>query len=89
MIKQFFHAYTDTFPVQAVHDSIAIECDLANAVEICAKVKLSLESALASWCPDVPSKADADIRLSLDDNDVITSLEIEELLKKPLITNKE
>lgn len=88
-LNKILDAYTETFPVQAVHDSIAIECDLANAVEICAKVKLSLESALASWCPDVPSKADADIRLSLDDNDVITSLEIEEVLKKPLITNKE
>jgi DNA polymerase I-like protein with 3'-5' exonuclease and polymerase domains len=66
-LKKFSHAY----PVQAVHDSIAIECDLAEAVELCTLVQGSLENALRSWCPDVPAKADADIRLTLDDDDVI------------------
>lgn len=66
-LKRFSHA----FPVQAVHDSIAIECDLAEAVEICTLVQQSLENALRSWCPEVPAKADADIRLTLDDGDVI------------------
>lgn len=63
--------FQQAFPVQAVHDSIAIECDLADAAEICTIVQASLEAALASWCPDVPSKADADIRLSLADDDVV------------------
>lgn len=63
--------FNETFPVQAVHDSIAIECDLVDAPEICTLVQASLEAALAAWCPDVPSKADADIRLSLADDDVV------------------
>lgn len=63
--------FRDAFPIQAVHDSIAIECDLAEAPALCARVKQALEDALAFWCPDVPAVADADIRLSLDDADVI------------------
>jgi hypothetical protein len=63
--------FNETYPVQAVHDSIAIECDLVDAPAICEIVQASLEAALASWCPDVPAKADADIRLSLADDDVV------------------
>jgi DNA polymerase-1 len=63
--------YRNAFPVQAVHDSIAIECDLAEAPALCLEVQQSLEKAMAYWCPDVPAKADADIRLSLADDDVI------------------
>jgi DNA polymerase-1 len=63
--------FDHTFPVQAVHDSIAIECDLVDAPAICTLVQASLEAALATWCPDVPAKADADIRLSLADDDVV------------------
>jgi DNA polymerase-1 len=68
--------YRDAFPVQAVHDSIAIECDLAEAAEICRMVKATLEAAMSHWCPDVPAKADADIRVSLSDDDVISEDEI-------------
>jgi hypothetical protein len=63
--------YRNAFPVQAVHDSIAIECDLAEAPKLVAEVKEALEAALSHWCPDVPAVADADIRLSLDDADVV------------------
>lgn len=66
-LRRFGHA----FPVQAVHDSIVIECDLADAREVCDEVRSAMEAALAFWCPDVPSVADADVRLSLDDADVI------------------
>ena len=68
--------FSDAFPVQAVHDSIAIECDLDQAPEIRAVVKAALENALAHWCPDVPAKADADIRLSLSDDDVIDDADV-------------
>ncbi|MFM7087960.1 MAG: DNA polymerase [Candidatus Paceibacterota bacterium] len=74
--------YNDAFPVQAVHDSIAIECDLEEAEEICAVVQNSLETAMQKWCPDVPAKADADIRLSLSDDDVLSPEAIKKLLKK-------
>ena len=69
--------FTEAFPVQAVHDSIAIECDLSEAVELRALVQKALEDALAHWCPDVPSKADADIRLSLSDDDVVADADVE------------
>lgn len=64
-------AFPSAYPVQAVHDSIVIECDMADAVQVRDVVKDAMESSLASWCPDVPSVADADIRSSLDDADVL------------------
>lgn len=67
VLGRFEHA----FPVQAVHDSIVIECDLADAREVCDEVRSAMERALAFWCPDVPAVADADVRVSLDDADVI------------------
>jgi len=73
-------AFDQAFPVQAVHDSIAIECDLADAAQICQIVQASLEDALRAWCPDVPAKADADIRLTLDDDDVVTGESIPALV---------
>lgn len=72
--------YRNAFPVQAVHDSIAIECDLAEAPQLVAEVKKALEAALSHWCPDVPAVADADIRLSLDDEDVIKVEDVPRLL---------
>ncbi len=75
--------YRNAFPVQAVHDSITIECDLSEAVALCAEVKEALESALSRWCPSVPAVADADIRLSFDDEDVITEQQVEQRLAEP------
>jgi len=74
--------YRNAFPIQAVHDSIAIECDLAEAPSICLEVQQALEHAMASWCPDVPAKADADIRLSLADEDVINPDQVPEKIKE-------
>jgi DNA polymerase I-like protein with 3'-5' exonuclease and polymerase domains len=73
--------YRNAFPVQAVHDSIAIECDLADAPILVAEVKAALENALSHWCPNVPAVADADIRLSLADEDVIDVAKVTELLQ--------
>lgn len=74
--------FDNAFPVQAVHDSIAIECNLEQAEEICKVVQQSLEAAMQQWCPDVPAKADADIRVSLSDDDVLTSEDIKKLTYK-------
>ena len=76
-LHQQLPKFREAFPVQAVHDSIAIECDLAQAAEICLLVQDTLERAMARWCPDVPAKADADIRISLSDDDVLQVEEIE------------
>jgi DNA polymerase-1 len=70
-INERLTKYRNAFPVQAVHDSIAIECDLSEAAALCDEVRKALENAMHFWCPDVPAKADADIRLSLADEDVI------------------
>jgi hypothetical protein len=62
------------WPVQTVHDSIVLECDAGDAAEVCELLKSAMESAMQSFCPDVPAVADADIRISLDDDDVIVEL---------------
>ncbi len=58
-------------PVQTVHDSVVVECDLAEADAVAESVRLSLEEASLRFCPDVAPKADVDIRRSLADADVI------------------
>jgi hypothetical protein len=45
-----------------------------------AEVKEALEAALQQWCPNVPAVADADIRLSLADEDVINVGDIPQML---------
>lgn len=70
-LYEILKSYTNAYPIQAVHDSIAIECDLSEAFKLRDAVQNSLEKAMAYWCPDVPAKADADVRLSLADSDVI------------------
>lgn len=70
-LMEILKDYTNAYPIQAVHDSIAIECDLSEAFALRDAVQRSLENAMAYWCPDVPAKADADVRTSLADSDVI------------------
>ena len=58
-------------PVQTVHDSVVVECDLDVAHDVAIAVRDALEAASARFCPDVRPKADVDIRASLADADVI------------------
>ena len=62
------------WPVQTVHDSITLECDEDEVDEVAALLKTCLEDAMGALCPNVPAKADADVRTSLDDNDVVREL---------------
>jgi len=80
-LRGILSGYRNAFPVQAVHDSIAIECDMEDAPRLVLEVKKALEDALSTWCPDVPSVADADIRLSLSDEDVVSIAEVESALR--------
>lgn len=57
--------------VQTVHDSVVIECDEAEAPAIAADVKAALEAAMSHWCPDVPTRADTDIRTSLSETSIV------------------
>lgn len=80
-LRGILSGYRNAFPVQAVHDSIAIECDMEEAPRLVLEVKKALEDALSTWCPDVPSVADADIRLSLSDEDVVSVDDIKSALQ--------
>lgn len=75
-LSEFEHA----FPIQQVHDSIAIECDAKDAKAIETLLKDYLEASMSKWCPDVPAKADADIRSSLSDKDLISDEELQKLI---------
>jgi len=62
------------WPVQTVHDSITLECDESEVDEVATLLKRCLEEAMSALCPDVPAKADADVRTSLDDASVLREL---------------
>ena len=70
-LDQRLTKHRSAVPVQTVHDSIVVECDLAEADAVAESVRLSLEEASLQFCPDVAPKADVDIRRSLADADVI------------------
>ncbi|MFN0088785.1 MAG: DNA polymerase [Acidimicrobiales bacterium] len=58
-------------PVQTVHDSIVLECPRAEGPEVARLLKTAMEEAFARFCPDVAARADADVRTSLAEADVI------------------
>ena len=70
-LDQRLASHPSAVPVQTVHDSVVVECDLADADAVAESVRLSLEEASLRFCPDVAPKADVDIRRSLADADVI------------------
>ena len=61
--------FDDAWPVQTVHDSVTVECRLADADAVAEAVAESLESAARRFHPDVIPKADVDVRRSLDEAD--------------------
>jgi DNA polymerase-1 len=74
-------SFEEAYPVQQVHDSIAIECDAADARAIRDLLKSTMEASLAKWCPDVPSKADANICSSMSDKyDTLSDEALEALI---------
>ena len=64
----------DVRPVQTVHDSVVVECDLSAGLAVAGRLKEALEGAMARFCPDVVAYADADVRTSLSDRDVIARI---------------
>lgn len=73
-LDQRLAEHPSAVPVQTVHDSIVVECDLAEADAVAESVRISLEDASRRFCPDVAPKADVDIRRSLADGDIIIDL---------------
>lgn len=72
--EQVLPFFASAEPVLSVHDSVVIECDEADAAVLRDRLQVTLESAMSRWCPDVPPKADCDVRTSLDDSDVVSSV---------------
>jgi DNA polymerase I-like protein with 3'-5' exonuclease and polymerase domains len=65
--------YSNAKPVQTVHDSIVIECDVDDGPALVDEIREALERAMSAFCPDVAPKADVDIRRSLAEADVVPS----------------
>lgn len=63
-LKAFFPS---AHGVQTVHDSITIECDLADAPAIGRMLKEAMEQGLARYTPDVPAAADMAVLSCLDE----------------------
>ncbi len=63
--------YPSSRPIQTVHDSVVVECDLVDAESVRIEVTEALEQASLRVCPDVRPKADVDIRSSLAEADVL------------------
>ncbi len=61
--------------VQTVHDSVVIECDESDARALAVEVKQALEDAMSRWCPDVPTRADTDLRTSLSETSIIEQID--------------
>ncbi len=59
-------------PVQTVHDSVVVECDIEDARAVVTEVRAALEGASHRFCPDVTARADVDVRRSLAEADVFT-----------------
>lgn len=72
--EQVIDRYEGVVPIQTVHDSISLECPREIAKTIAVELKRCMEQAMSELCPDVPAVADADIRTSLADKDVIEEL---------------
>jgi hypothetical protein len=74
MLPERLRAVPAVAPVQTVHDSVVVECPAEHGVETARTLKATLEDALAAMCPDVPPRADADVRTSLSDADVLVTV---------------
>lgn len=66
--------WSEVWPVQTVHDSITLEANATDAVDVAVALRDAMEGAMSGFCPDVPAVADADVRLSLDDSSVIVEI---------------
>lgn len=64
-------AYPTARPVQTVHDSVVIECDVTDASAVAELVRRALEAASVRLCPDVVPGVDIDIRRSLSEQDLM------------------
>jgi len=70
-LHQALDACPSARPVQTVHDSVVIECDVREAPRVIELVRRALESASLRFCPDVTPGVDIDVRRSLAEDDLV------------------
>ena len=66
LLNERLARFTNAVPVQSVHDSIVLEVNVEEALEVARVLQQTMEEGLKYFCPDVPAKADVDIATSLD-----------------------
>jgi hypothetical protein len=69
-------------PVQSVHDSLVLECDVWDALALGQAVKKVMEDCFTRYCAGVAAQADVDTQTSLYDGDTITDEQIQELIRE-------
>lgn len=69
LLRERLAAYPSALVIQSVHDSVAIECDAAEARAVADATRDAFEEALARHCPDVKVVADVAISRSLAEDD--------------------
>ena len=70
---------THAHVILSVHDSVVVECDLAEAQLVEQILTEEMVRALEIFCPDVPVKADVDIQVSAHGEDIISADDIDSL----------
>lgn len=65
--------------VQSVHDSLVVECDVADAYAVRDLLVSAMEAGMSRFYPTVTAVADADIQLSLADSTKLTDAEVDAL----------
>lgn len=73
-LHELLARYPTADAVQTVHDSVVIECDEQDAPALAIEVKEALEAAMSHWCPDVPTRADTDLRTSLSETSIVKQI---------------
>lgn len=73
-LARVLERYPSAAAVQTVHDSVVVECDEADARDLAVEVKQALEDAMSRWCPDVPTRADTDVRTSLSETSIVEQI---------------
>lgn len=81
LLDQRLHAFHNAVPIQSVHDSIVIECDLTEAAAVRDCLVEAMTEAMCRYVRDLPVKVDAEILRSLDaKHDTIDEEEFLELV---------
>jgi DNA polymerase I-like protein with 3'-5' exonuclease and polymerase domains len=79
LIDLYLRAFTDAVPVQSVHDSIVVECNVEEAEKVRECLIGAMMEAMSRYVRVIPAKVDADVQASLDSK--VDKLDLSELLE--------